>query len=79
MNRFFVDYKLHNKKNDGWAYKTTKSTENYDEALKEFHNQCSTYIGGTDFDHVLVVLTDAFGNVLKIETWEMPQDEQIVE
>lgn len=76
MNRFFVDYKLHNKENDGWAYKTTLSTDNYDRALKEFHHQCDTYIDSSQpFDHVLIVLSDAMGNVVKKEIWDMPVSE----
>lgn len=72
MNRYFVDYKLHNKVNGGWAYKTEKSTDDYDEALKAFHNQCATYIGGDTFDHACITLVDAQGNVLKAEVWDMP-------
>lgn len=73
MNRFFVEYKLHNAENDGWAFKTVKSADNYDEALKSFHGECNTYIAGTQpFDHVLVYIMDAIGNVLKSEVWDKP-------
>lgn len=72
MERYFIDYKLHNKVNDGWAYATTKSTTNYDEALKEFYSQCTRYIGGDTFDHALIILNDMFGNIIKKELWSAP-------
>ena len=37
--RYFVDYKLHNAKNDDWAFKTTKSTTDLAEAKKDYHSQ----------------------------------------
>lgn len=72
MNRYFVEWKLHNKENGGWAFKTEKNTDNYDEAVKSFHSSCATYIGTNPFDHVLVYIMDAFGNILKKEVWDAP-------
>lgn len=76
MERYFVDFKIHNKENGGWAMKTTKNTDSYDDALKEFHTQCTTYIGGNTFDHVLITMTDSFGNIIKKELWEAKAEPQ---
>jgi len=73
-NRYFVDYKLHNAENDGWAYKTTKSTTDIDVAKKDYHGQLNQYIGGTVFDFVQVSLTDMFGNVIMSEYWQKAQE-----
>lgn len=70
MERYFVDFKVHNGVNDGWAYKTELNTDDYDKALVKFFDVCKTYIGGTTFDLACVTLTDAFGNVLKLEHWQ---------
>lgn len=70
--RYFVDYKLHNGVNDGWAYKTTKNTTDLSEAKKDYHSQLSQYIGGDTFDHVCVTLSDMFGNVIMNEYWVKP-------
>lgn len=70
--RYFVDYKLHNAKNDGWAYKTTKNTTNLSEAKKDYHGQLNTYIGLNDFDFVQVSLTDMYGNIILREYWQKP-------
>ena len=70
--RYFVDYKLHNAKNDGWAYKTTKSTTDINEAKKDYHAQLTEYIGSTVFDLVLVTLSDMYGNKVMSEYWQKP-------
>lgn len=72
MNRFFVEYKLHNKVNGGWAYQTVKSDTDYDTCLKTYHKTCADYIGGDTFDHVCITIEDAFGNVIKKEVWDAP-------
>lgn len=80
MNTFFVTFKLHNFKNSGWAYKTERK-DDYTEALKLYHKTLDTYIGSADFDLVTVEVSDAFGNVLKVETWtqEVPVEEPVAE
>ena len=70
--RYFVDYKLHNAKNDGWAFKTTKNTTDLAEAKKDYHSQLSQYIGSTDFDFVQVTLSDMYGNKVLSEYWQKP-------
>ena len=71
--RYFVDYKLHNAENDGWAFKTTKSTTDLAEAKKDYHSQLAQYIGSPDFDFVQVTLTDMYGNQIKSEYWQKPE------
>lgn len=73
--RYFVDYKLHNAENDGWAYNTTKSTTDLAEAKKDYHSQLAQYIGSTVFDFVQVTLTDMYGNKIKSEYWQKPEPE----
>lgn len=77
--RYFVDYKLHNSKNDGWAYKTTKNTTDLSAAKKDYHSQLSTYINSADFDFVQVSLTDMYGNPILREYWEKPVEPVIEE
>lgn len=71
--RYFVDYKLHNAENDGWAFKTTKNTTDISEAKKDYHGQLNRYIGDTVFDFVQVSLTDMYGNVIMHEFWQKAQ------
>ena len=68
--RYFVDYKLHNAKNDAWAFKTTKNTTELAEAKKDYHSQLSQYIGSTNFDFVQVTLSDMYGNKVLSEYWQ---------
>lgn len=72
---FFVDFKLHNSENDGWAFKTVMHTDNYDEALKRYHTECATYIATNPFDHCLIILSDKFGNILDKTVWTAPAPE----
>lgn len=71
MNTFFVNFTLHNYKNDGWAFKTERK-DDLDDAIKLFHKTAETYIK-SDFDLVCVTITDAFGNIVdgKREVWRM--------
>lgn len=76
MNKteYFVDFKLHNKTNDGWAFKTTLHTDDLTKAKKEYHHELDTYIGQKDFDVVTVILSDMYGNSLMKETWVAPEE-----
>lgn len=78
-NRFFVDFKVHNKENDGWAYKTELNTDDKAKAVKKFHEVCTQYINTAQFDHVLVVLSDAYGNALETEVWDEEKEEEVAE
>lgn len=74
--RYFVDYKIHNGTNDGWAYKTTINTTDLSAAKKDYHSQLAQYIGGSTFDFVQVSLTDMYGNVILREYWQKPVVEE---
>lgn len=69
-NRFFVDYKRHNKLTDGWKYQMDMSTESIDEATKHFHSLCDTNMDPKNFDYLYVSVTDIFGNIIKKEIWQ---------
>ena len=69
---YFVSYFLHNKVNDGWAYKVVNKYNDLGLAKKAYHGELNNYIGGETYDSVAVTLTDSFGNVLMSEYW-MPE------
>lgn len=66
---YFVSYFLHNKENDGWAYKVINKYTKLDTAKKAYHNELSNYIDSTVYDSVAVILTDSFGNRVMGEYW----------
>lgn len=66
---YFVDFKIHNSENDGWAMKTTKHTSDYKEAKKEFFAVCQQY-ENTTFDRGFITLMDEKGKIYKIENLE---------
>ena len=66
---YFVDFKIHNSENDGWAMKTTKHTSDYKEAKKEFFAVCQQY-ENTTFDKGFITLMDEKGKIYKIENLE---------
>lgn len=74
ITEYFVDYKLHNA-NGGWAFKTTKHTDDFDEATREYHSLLSTYIKKEPYDHVCVVLSDSYGNSIMNEWWHKKEVE----
>lgn len=76
MEMYFVSWYLHNKNNGGWAFKVEGRYPDRGAALKAYHTLLSSYIGGTTYDLVTVMLTDAYGNKLESEYWEMPAEEE---
>lgn len=73
--KYFVNYYLHNSKNDGWAYKVIAKYDSLDTAKKMYHSELSSYIGGDTYDNVVVMLTDSYGNVIMREWWQAAQPE----
>ena len=69
MEQYFVSWYLHNKTNDGWAFKVVNRYDSLDAAKKQYHTELSTYISGPTYDLVCVMLTDAYGNVIMKEWW----------
>lgn len=76
MNKYFVSYYLHNKENDGWAYKVVNKYDDLGAAKKAYHSELANYIGGTAYDSVAVLLTDAYGNKIMGEYWNAPAPAQ---
>jgi hypothetical protein len=76
---YFVSYFLHNKDNDGWAYKVVDKYTDLGLAKKAYHTELSKYIGGATYDSVAVTLTDSYGNKIMSEYWQMevePESEE---
>lgn len=74
MKQYFVSYFLHNKLNDGWAYKVVGKYADLGTAKKAYYTELASYIGGTTYDSVAITLTDSFGNKLDSEYWQMTEE-----
>ena len=75
---YFVSWYLHNKDNDGWAYKVVNKYTTLDAAKKQYHSELSNYIDSAVYDSVAVLLTDSLGNKIMGESWfaaEEPEPE----
>lgn len=78
---YFVTYYLHNKDNDGWAYKVVNKYVDLQAAKKQYHTELANYIGAATYDSVCVTLTDSMGNVImkeydvKVEPEPEPNEE----
>lgn len=72
---YFVNWYLHNKDNDGWAYKVEGKYNTLDAAKKVYHTQLSTYIDSLVYDQVAVTLTNSYGGVEMVESWSAPEQE----
>ena len=72
---YFVSWYLHNKDNDGWAYKVENKYTTFDAAKKAYHTLLGNYVGSSVYDSVAVILTDSHGNRIMSEFWEAPQPE----
>ena len=64
---YFVSYYLHNKDNDGWAYKVVGKYNDLQAAKKAYHTELANYIGSEVYDSVAVTLTDSMGNTIMKE------------
>ena len=67
---YFVNYYLHNKDNDGWAYKVVNKYTSLSAAQKAYHGELNNYIDSQVYDSVAVTLEDSFGNMLMHEYWQ---------
>ena len=59
---YFVSWYLHNKENDGWAYKVENKYADLDAAKKSYYGLLANYVGSSVYDSVAVMLTDSLGN-----------------
>ena len=66
---YFVNWYLHNKENDGWAYKVEGKYNTLDAAKKVYHTQLANYIDSSVYDQVAVTLTNSFGGTEMSESW----------
>ncbi len=73
-NKWFVNFRLHNKEKDEWSFKNDTIHSTYEDALKAYHSALSTYIDYGSLDFVFVSMEDRYGN-RKQEWWEKPQPE----
>lgn len=66
---YFVSWYLHNKENDGWAYKVVNKYTTLDAAKKQYFTELSSYVDSSVYDNVAVLLTDSNANVIMREWW----------
>lgn len=67
--KYFVSWYLHNKDNDGWAYKVVNKYDTLDVAQKQYHTELANYINSAAYDSVAVLLTDSNSNIIMREYW----------
>lgn len=67
---YFVNYKLYNDTNKGWAYKTELKTTDYNTAVRKFGELVSQYYGKDPYVFGTISLTDMYEHVLDVKTWE---------
>ena len=61
---YFVNYYLHNKDNDGWAYKVVNKYNDLSAAKKAYYAELASHIDTATYDVVSVTLTDSYGNLV---------------
>ena len=66
---YFVSWYIHNKTEDAWNAVIVDKYDDISAAKKSYHEQLAMYINGEDFDNVVVLLTDSYGNKLMDEWW----------
>ena len=66
---YFVSWYIHNKTGDAWNATIVDKYNDLSAAKKSYHEQLAMYINGEDFDSVVVLLTDSYGNKLMGEWW----------
>lgn len=66
---YFVSWYLHNKTNDGWAYKVENKYTTKDAAEKAYFSLLGTYVGGDTYDIVVCILSDSDGMTWEVKRW----------
>ena len=61
---YFVDYKLYNGDNHGWAYKTELKTTDRDAAVRKYGELISQDYGKAPYTFGNISMTDMYGNVV---------------
>ena len=67
--KYFVSWYLHNKDNDGWAYKVVNKYDTLDAAKKQYHAELSNYIDSAVYDSVAVFITNSMGGTDASDYW----------
>ena len=67
--KYFVSWYLHNKENDGWAYKIVNKYDTIDKAKKAYYGELANYVDSSAYDIVCVMLTDSYGNKVMSDFW----------
>lgn len=77
---YFVDYKLHNKENDGWAFKTELKTTDKGTAVRKYGELINQFYGKDPYDFGNIQMTDVYGNVVENNQkfWDNTPDENPV-
>lgn len=68
-NVYFVSWYVHNKDNDGWAYKVENKYNTLDAAEKAYFSTLGNYVGGDTYDVVVCTLIDSDGIIREIKRW----------
>lgn len=73
---YFVSWYLHNKNNNGWAYKVENKYTTKNAAEKAYYTLLGNYVGGDTFDVVVCILSDSRGEILEVKRWPelVPED-----
>lgn len=61
---YFVDYKIYNKDNQGWAYKTELKTTDKDQAVRKYGALIDNFYAKDPYAFGLISMTDMYGNVV---------------
>lgn len=61
---YFVDWKLYNSENKGWAYKTELKTTDKDAAVRKYGEMINQYYGKAPYTFGYIVMTDMYGNIV---------------
>ena len=62
---YFVDWKLYNKDNEGWAYKTELKTTDKNAAVRKYGEMINQYYGKAPYSFGYVAMTDMYGKVVE--------------
>lgn len=75
---YFVNYYIHNKDNDGWAYKVVNKYNTEPEAEQVYCNELGSKINNPVYDIGTVSVTDSLGNDVIKRSWNrsVPEPEE---
>lgn len=71
---YFVDYKLYNGTNQGWAMKTELKTKDVNEAIRKFGALVNDYYAKEPYTFGLITMSDTNGNINDSKRWDNTPD-----